>query len=113
MAPARLSGLAKQVLSLHRSLLRAARSKDATARAAISRQIRDDFERHARLDPRKDVLLVEHLIRAGNKKLAMLRDPNVVGARWRDRGRDRGWRRESAFVARVGLEFASGYRPRV
>ena len=81
MAPARLSGLAKQVLSLHRLLLRAARSKDATARAAISRQIRDDFERHARLDPRKDVLLVEHLIRAGNKKLAMLRDPNVVGAR--------------------------------
>jgi succinate dehydrogenase assembly factor 1 len=75
----RLSGLARQALSLHRALLRAARRKSPEARAGIETAIRAEFERHRHLDPR-DLQAVEHRIRAGRKKLALIDDPNVVAA---------------------------------
>ena len=75
----RLSGLARQALSLHRALLRAARRKSPEARAGIEAAIRAEFERHRHLDPR-DLQAVEHRIRAGRKKLALIDDPNVVAA---------------------------------
>lgn len=76
----RLSGLARQALSLHRALLRAARRKSSPeARAGIEAAIRAEFERHRHLDPR-DLQAVEHRIRAGRKKLALIDDPNVVAA---------------------------------
>ena len=67
----RLSGLARQALSLHRALLRAARRKSPEARAGIETAIRAEFERHRHLDPR-DLQAVEHRIRAGRKKLAQV-----------------------------------------
>ena len=74
----RLSGLARQALSLHRALLRAARGK-SEARAGIEASIRAEFERHRDLDPR-DLMSIEHRIRAGRKKLALIEDPNVKSA---------------------------------
>ena len=79
MGTPRLSGLARQALSLHRALLRAARRKSPEARAGIEAAIRAEFERHRHLDPR-DLQAVEHRIRAGRKKLALIDDPNVVAA---------------------------------
>lgn len=75
----RLSGLARQALSLHRALLRAARGKSPEARAGIEVTIRAEFERHRDLDPR-DLMSIEHRIRAGRKKLALIEDPNVKAA---------------------------------
>lgn len=75
----RLSGLARQALSLHRALLRAARGKSPEARAGIEASIRAEFERHRDLDPR-DLMSIEHRIRAGRKKLALIEDPNVKAA---------------------------------
>jgi succinate dehydrogenase assembly factor 1 len=75
----RLSGLARQALSLHRALLRAARGKSPEARAGIEASIRAEFERHRDLDPR-DLMSIEHRIRAGRKKLALIEDPNVKSA---------------------------------
>ena len=42
----------KQVLSLHRALLRAARGKDEAARDQITSHVRTELERHRGLDPR-------------------------------------------------------------
>jgi len=75
----RLSGLARQALSLHRALLRAARRKSPEARAGIEAAIRAEFERHRHLDPR-DLQAIEHRLRAGRKKLTLIDDPNVVAA---------------------------------
>lgn len=74
-----LSGLAKQVVALHRDLLRACRSKTPEARVVFTEQIRAEFERHRRLDPR-DIINIEHRIRHGRKKLELLRSPSVTGA---------------------------------
>lgn len=73
----RLSGLAKQALSLHRALLRAARVKPEEARVAIVSRIRAEFEGRRALDPMRDMQQIEHFIRAGRKQLERLRDPNV------------------------------------
>jgi succinate dehydrogenase assembly factor 1 len=77
--PPRLSGLARQVLALHRDLLRAARTKDPEARVAFVEQIRAEFELHRGLDPR-DVFSIEHHVRRGRKKLELLRSPSVTRA---------------------------------
>ena len=79
MARKALSGLAKQALALHRDLLRTVRHKAPESRAAFRAQIRAEFERHRRLDPR-DILGIEHRIRQGRKKLELLRSPSVTGA---------------------------------
>ena len=79
MPPPRLSGLARQVLALHRDLLRAARTKDPEARLAFVSQIRQEFERHRRLDVR-DIFSIEHHIRQGRKKLELLRSSSVTRA---------------------------------
>lgn len=74
-----LSGLAKQVLALHRDLLRCVRTKSPEARVFFTAQIRAEFEQHRSLD-KPDVFSIEHRIRAGRKKLEMLRSPSVTGA---------------------------------
>jgi succinate dehydrogenase assembly factor 1 len=76
MAP-RLSGLAKQALSLHRALLRAVRGKPAETRAGLVSRIRAEFEARRGLDAMRDMQQVEHYIRFGRKQLQRLMDPNV------------------------------------
>ena len=75
----RLSGLARQALSLHRALLRAARGKSPKARAGIEVTIRAEFERHCDLYPR-DIMSIVLRSRAGRKELALIEDPNIKAA---------------------------------
>ena len=73
----RLSGLARQALSLHRALLRAARMRPEHARAAIVTRIRAEFDRRRALDPTREIQQIEHFLRHGRKQLERLMDPNV------------------------------------
>ena len=73
----RLSGLARQALSLHRALLRAARAKPEGARGAILTRIRAEFDRRRALDPMREMQQIEHFLRHGRKQLERLMDPNV------------------------------------
>jgi succinate dehydrogenase assembly factor 1 len=73
----RLSGLARQALSLHRALLRAARGKPEGARGAILTRIRAEFDRRRALDPMREMQQIEHFLRHGRKQLERLMDPNV------------------------------------
>jgi succinate dehydrogenase assembly factor 1 len=67
-----LSGVQQQTLSLYRLCLRAARARPSSdERAALLAYARAEFERHRGLK-RSDTLRIEHLLRAGRKKLASL-----------------------------------------
>lgn len=82
----RPSRLQRQVLSLYRELLRAARgTPGAEAR------VRAEFRQHARL-PRADVLRAEYLCRRGRRQLQLLRagHATAVGAFVRPRGPPQG-----------------------
>ena len=76
---ARLSGVQKQVLSLHRSLLRAARSKPLEARRDIELFVNSEFRKNATAVDRKNFQTIEFLLRRGNKQLQMLRSSDVSG----------------------------------
>ncbi|XP_061453589.1 succinate dehydrogenase assembly factor 1, mitochondrial [Rhineura floridana] len=65
---ARHSKLQKQVLSLYRSFLRAGKGKPG-----FLPQIRAEFQKNAQI-PRTDVLLIEYLLRRGQRQLEQLRD---------------------------------------
>ncbi|KAG6540908.1 hypothetical protein Mapa_017702 [Marchantia paleacea] len=68
----RLSGIQKQVLSLHRSLLRAARAKAPETREHIEQFVKVEFRKNAAID-KKNYQQIEYLIRRGQKQLEMLR----------------------------------------
>lgn len=74
----RLSGLQRQVLGLYRDVLRAARTKDAEARASIQQYARSEIDSHMNVD-RKNHQLIEHLVRKGRRQLDLLRQPSVTG----------------------------------
>ena len=74
----RLSGLQRQVLSLARSVARAARVKPPTVRAAVMARLRQEFEAGQAVD-RLDVGRIEHLLRKGGRQLELLRSGAVVG----------------------------------
>ncbi|EKU20503.1 lyr family of fe s cluster biogenesis protein [Nannochloropsis gaditana CCMP526] len=79
MSPQRASGLQKEVLSLYRRVLRAARVKDAgkidggTYTLARTR-FREDATSVSRMDFQK----IEFLIRQGHKQLKYLNMPSVL-----------------------------------
>ncbi|KAL5560207.1 hypothetical protein UlMin_036418 [Ulmus minor] len=82
MAPSgaqRLSGMQKQVLGLYRGFLRAARSKSAEDRRRIESLVSAEFHRNAKQVDRKNVLLIEHLLRRGKKQLDQLKSPDTIG----------------------------------
>lgn len=66
----RLSGLQRDVLSLYRRCLRAARTKPADTRPNFQRFARKEFDRHLDLD-RKDFGAVEFMLRKGERQLEM------------------------------------------
>ncbi|CAN6446478.1 unnamed protein product [Victoria cruziana] len=76
---AKLSGLQKQVLSLYRGFLRAARSKGGEERRRIEGIISAEFRRNSTSVDRKDILYVEYLLRRGKKQLDQLNDPQTLG----------------------------------
>jgi len=67
-----------QALSLYRQAWRAARSKPAEEQPALKQYIRDEFHKHRDI-PRANMMLVEHMLRAGKKKLQMLSMREVTG----------------------------------
>ncbi|PRW33837.1 heat repeat [Chlorella sorokiniana] len=74
----RLSGLQRQVLSLYRSSLRAARAKPGASGDSLAAMARSEIEKHRDID-RKDILLIEHLIRKGRRQLELLSSASVTG----------------------------------
>ncbi|XP_054855944.1 succinate dehydrogenase assembly factor 1, mitochondrial [Eublepharis macularius] len=64
----RHSKLQQQVLSLYRNFLRAAKDKPG-----FLPRIRAEFRKHAQI-PRTDILLIEYLLRRGQRQLEQLRD---------------------------------------
>ncbi|XP_057970919.1 succinate dehydrogenase assembly factor 1, mitochondrial isoform X2 [Malania oleifera] len=75
----KLSGMQKQVLSLYRSFLRAARSKSPEDRRQIESIVSAEFHRNSKLIDRKNFLYIEYLLRRGKKQLDQLRSPDMVG----------------------------------
>ncbi|KAH0976608.1 hypothetical protein GBA52_026327 [Prunus armeniaca] len=75
----RLSGMQKQVLSLYRGFLRAARAKCAEDRQQIESLVSSEFRRNAKEVDRKNFLYIEYLLRRAKKQLDQLRRPDVVG----------------------------------
>jgi succinate dehydrogenase assembly factor 1 len=80
MPPRRLSGLQKQVLSLYRECLRRARELPSESRVDAVNFARSEFKAAARIST-LDIQRIEHLIRQGNKKLALLKSSDVTGFR--------------------------------
>lgn len=75
----RLSGMQKQVLSLYRGFLRAARSKSAEDRLKIESIVSAEFRRNSKQVDRKNFLYVEYLLRLGKKQLNQLKSPDTIG----------------------------------
>jgi len=63
-----------QVLSLYKACLRAAKDKPG-----FEYSIRTEFKKNATAVEKTNVLLIEHLMRNGQRKLDMIKDPNVSG----------------------------------
>ena len=69
----RRSQLQKQVLSLYKACHRAAQAKPNINPAII----RTEFKKNSDI-PRTESMRIEHLLRQGNRKLKLLRDPHVT-----------------------------------
>ncbi|KAL8159733.1 hypothetical protein V2J09_001270, partial [Rumex salicifolius] len=78
MGAPRLSGMQKQVLSLYRGFLRAARLKSTEERLQIESIVHAEFRRNAKEVERKNFLYIEYLLRLGKKQLDQLKRPNTV-----------------------------------
>lgn len=69
----------RQVLSLYRQFLRAARSKSAEDRRKIESFVSAEFHRNSKQVDRKNFLYIEYLLRRGKKQLEQLQSPDTVG----------------------------------
>ncbi|KAF7189832.1 Succinate dehydrogenase assembly factor 1, mitochondrial, partial [Pseudocercospora fuligena] len=74
---ARLSGLQRDVLSLYRSCLRAARKKPASTRGNFENFARREFEKNIHMD-RKDFSTIEFLLRKGQRQLETFQAENIT-----------------------------------
>lgn len=72
------SGLQKQVLGLYRSFLRAVATKPVDQRPNLYAHIRKQFDKDKTLR-RMQINKIEHLIRQGEKKLRMIKEPGFNG----------------------------------
>ena len=72
----RLSGLQREVLSLYRTALRAANNKGEAA-ADFKKLAKQEFRKNQSIS-RKDIPLVEHLIRVGKRQIKAYESPNVT-----------------------------------
>ncbi|CAL5211755.1 unnamed protein product [Lathyrus oleraceus] len=75
----KLSGMQKQVLSLYRGFLRAARSKSEEERCKIESVICQEFRCNSKEVDRKNFQYIEYLLRRGYKQLDQLRNPGTTG----------------------------------
>ncbi|CAN1785487.1 Succinate dehydrogenase assembly factor 1, mitochondrial [Linum perenne] len=79
MGASRLSGMQKQVLSMYRGFLRAARLKSADERRQIQTIVSAEFRRNSEQVDRKNFVYIEYLLNRGKKQLDQLKSPGVVG----------------------------------
>lgn len=75
----KLSGMQKQVLSLYRGFLRAARSKSEEERSKIESVVSQEFRSNSKEVDRKNFQYIEYLLRLGYKQLDQLRNPGTTG----------------------------------
>ncbi|XVE60732.1 hypothetical protein DITRI_Ditri05aG0151300 [Diplodiscus trichospermus] len=75
----KLSGMQKQVLSLYRGFMRAARSKPTEDRRQIESIVSAEFRCNSKQVDRKNFLYIEYLLRRGKKQLGQLKSPDTVG----------------------------------
>ena len=73
----RLSGLQRDVLSLYRRCLRAARTKPASTRPNFEAFARREFGRNVGVD-KKDFGAIEFLLRKGQKQLEVYEAPGIT-----------------------------------
>lgn len=79
MGAAKLSGMQKQVLSLYRGFLRAARSKTTQEdRKRIETIVSSEFRQKSKEVDRKNFQYIEYLLRLGTKQLDQLKSPDMV-----------------------------------
>ncbi|VVB02761.1 unnamed protein product [Arabis nemorensis] len=78
MGALKLSGMQKQVLSLYRGFLRAARLKPIEDRKRIEMIVSTEFRRNSKEVDRKNFQYIEYLLRLGNKQLDQLKSPDMV-----------------------------------
>lgn len=79
MGATKLSGMQKQVLSLYRGFLRAARSKQTTEdRRRIETIVSTEFRKNSKEVDRKNFQYIEYLLRLGHKQLDQLKSPDMV-----------------------------------
>ncbi|XWS21969.1 hypothetical protein CRYUN_Cryun30bG0103600 [Craigia yunnanensis] len=69
----------KQVLSLYRGFLRAARLKPVEDRRRIESIVSAEFCRNSKQVDRKNFLYIEYLLRRGKKQLDQLKRPDTMG----------------------------------
>ena len=74
----RLSGMQKQVLSLYRGFLRAARSKSSEDRCKIESFVSAEFRHNSKQVDRKNFVYIEYLLRLGKKQLDQLKSPDTI-----------------------------------
>ncbi|MQL71196.1 hypothetical protein Taro_003502 [Colocasia esculenta] len=75
-----LSGIQKQVLSLYRGFLRAARSKAPEERRKIEEVVSTEFRHNSTAIDKKNFLYIEYLIRRGKRQLDQLKNPGTVSS---------------------------------
>ena len=74
----RLTGLQRQVLSFYRDVIRVARSKDPELKSQILQHARNQIEENKTIE-RRNVMLVEHLLRKGKRQLEILDNGSIQG----------------------------------
>ncbi|EGV60152.1 hypothetical protein CANTEDRAFT_132007 [Yamadazyma tenuis ATCC 10573] len=72
----KLSGLQKQVIHLYRSCVRMAYKKPVEYQPHWRKFTRDEFDKHQHI-PKKSFAAVEHLIRAGTRRLEMYSNDQI------------------------------------
>ena len=72
MSTIRHSKIQLKVLSLYKACLRAAKDKPG-----FDHTIRTEFKKNSKIIEKTDILRIEHLMRHGQRKLDMIKDPNV------------------------------------
>ncbi|CAN8317349.1 unnamed protein product [Cochlearia groenlandica] len=78
MRATKLSGMQKQVLTLYRGFLRAARSKTGEDRTRIETIVSTEFRKNSKEVDRKNFQYIEYLLRLGTKQLDQLKSPDMV-----------------------------------
>ncbi|WZY90755.1 succinate dehydrogenase assembly factor 1, mitochondrial [Brassica napus] len=76
MGATKLSGMQKQVLSLYRGFLRAARSTEDRKR--IQTIVSTEFRKNSKEVDRKNFQYIEYLLRLAHKQLDQLKSPDMV-----------------------------------